>query len=61
MTRDEAVVEVLRLAGGLAPDPAGARRLLERVAVQPDPAPLSAVLVELGALAVLDEGDDEGD
>ena len=55
MTREQALEELRRLAGGLAPDDACCQRLLERIAASDDPEMLRAVLMERGARALLEE------
>ena len=57
MTRPEALATLRRLAGTLAPDLDGVRRLLERVASHDDAEALRSALTELGAAALLDGGD----
>ena len=69
MNRPEAFSELRRLArgldsdgrrcgAGLEADLAGVRRLLERLAAHDEPELLRALLVELGAAALLEEVDD---
>ncbi len=53
-TREEAVARARGLARGLAADDAGVRRLLERVTAQDEGEALLAVLLELGARALLE-------
>ncbi len=57
LTREDAEAEVYKLAASVVEEPrrGGIARLLEKVAMQEQQAPLSAVLVERGALAVLEE------
>jgi hypothetical protein len=54
VTRERAVAELQRLAGGLPSDVAGVRRLLERISETDHGEDLRCALVELGAEAVLE-------
>ncbi len=55
MTRAGALATVRRLALGLDPDLAGVSRLLERIAASEDAEALRDALVDLGAMALLDQ------
>jgi len=56
VTHADAITALRRLSHGLAPDLAGAQRLLERVAGQEEAEELRDALVELGVRALLDDG-----
>ena len=55
MTRERAIAELRRLAGGLQADQAGAARFMERISERDDAEDLRAALVEEGARAVLEQ------
>jgi hypothetical protein len=59
-TREDAVSRARGLARGLPADDAGVRRLLERVTAQDEGDALLAVLLELGARALLEDADAAG-
>lgn len=57
MTREQALAELRRLAGGLPVDDSGTWRLLERISQHDAAEELRGALAELGARALLDRGE----
>jgi hypothetical protein len=57
VTREQALAELRRLAGGLPVDDSGTWRLLERISQHDAAEELRGALAELGARALLDRGE----